>query len=240
MAWRVKEIMNPELYSVRPDQPAEQIRSTLVTLGITAAPVLDGNGRPLGVVSLRDLAEIPDGATAGDRMTRPAISVRPEESIETAARLLADTGLHHLPVVAADGRAVGFVSALDIVRGLIGAPAPHPSGFPHLDRETGLTWTDARSLEIGHIEAAPDGPGLFVLIYGPAGRPDQVVWAEEANNVRSRLLDVLSTPQTEKPLLARWLERGGLRFRAAPVTDRNRRLRVLARLREGENPERPR
>src|SRR5205085_5868355 len=134
--------------------------------GITAAPVVDGDQRVIGLISLRDVADALPGMTVGDRMTRPAVFVRAEETISAAARLLADTGFHHLPVVDPDGRAVGFVSALDLLRGLLGEPAPHPSVFPHLEQRTGLAWTDEHPLAFDHVEAAPDGAGLLLLIHG--------------------------------------------------------------------------
>jgi hypothetical protein len=69
-----------------------------------------------------------------------------------------------------------------------------------------------------------------VLVSGKPNRPDSIVWVEGPNNVRSRLLDLLSLPQTEQPMLARLLDRGNLRFRAAAVRDPIRQ-RLLARLR---------
>ena len=82
-------------------------------------------------------------------------------------------------------------------------------------------------LKIDAVEAAPDGPGLLMLIYGGADIPETVVWGESAENVRSRVLELLSSPQTDAPLLAYWLERGNLRFRTASVSDPMERQRVL-------------
>jgi CBS domain-containing protein len=160
-------------------------------------------------------------------MTRPAAVVHEEAAIASAGRLLAETGYHRLVVVDHHGRAVGVVSALDVVRGLLGVPVVHPASFPHLDPRTGLVWTDDQPLVVDRLEAAPDGPGLIVLIHGGAGVPERVVWAESARNVYARLTDMLSTPQADHPALAFWLNRGPLRFRTAALSEDDLQRRTL-------------
>jgi CBS domain-containing protein len=182
------------------------------------------------MVSWRDLVGDRAGRTAGERMTRPPATVAAEGSITTAARRLARTGYHRLIVVDASGRAVGVVSSLDVVRGLMGLPTPHPASFPHLDPETGLAWTDDVPLDMDERGAAPDGPGVLVILHGGAGTPERVIWAESAPSVRRRLEELLTT--TPPPLLGAWLARGGLRFRAAcGATEAERAATVAAVLR---------
>jgi hypothetical protein len=231
MAIRVVEIMNREVFSLSPGEPADDALADLIALGISGAPVVDEEGRPLGVVSLRDLAGRRHGDTAGQIMTRPAAVVRQEEAIAQAGRVLAQTGYHRLVVVDGEGRAAGVVSALDVLRGLLGLPAVHPAAFPHLDPELGLVWTDEQPLVAGGLEGAPDGPGLIVLTHGAAGIPERVVWVESAQDVYTRLTDMVSGPQTEQPVLAYWLGRGPLRFRAAAVPQADLRRRALERVR---------
>jgi CBS domain-containing protein len=218
MAKRVEEIMNRELFWVGPDERAETVLGYILALGITGVPVLDRERRPLGMVSFRDLAW-GQGARVDERMHRPALTVRADASIEAAARLIAETGFHRLPVVDAQGRAAGVVSVLDVLRGMIGAPAPHPAQFPHYDGERGLVWTDDTPLEMDRIEAAPEAPGVLLLVQGGANVVDHIVWAEAARDLRRRLLDLLSMPQNGTPQLARILERQNVRFRAAAVDE---------------------
>jgi CBS domain-containing protein len=239
MAIRVKEIMNREVFSLHPEDSADDALADLIALGITGAPVVDAQGRPLGVLSLRDLAGWGQGATAGEVMSRPAAVVRDEDAIAQAGRLLAASGYHRLVVIDTEGRVVGIVSALDVVRGLLGVPAVHPASFPHLDAELGLVWTDDHPLVQEGLEVAPDGPGLIVLVHGGAGVPERVVWAEAAQDVYTRLTDMLATPQTDQPVLAYWLRRGSLRFRSAAVADDDLRRRALHRVRERERPAAP-
>jgi len=209
----VREIMNPELFSVGHEEPDSSALGGILAMGITAAPVLDDGRRPLGVASLRDLVESRDGALAAERMTSPAVVVRDDARIADAARLIGETSHRHLVVVDEDGRAVGMVSAIDVVRALAGLPSQHPAAFPHLDTRTGLTWTEDMVLDSTHVEAAFDGPGLILLVRDAPGVPRRVVWGEVADSVFTRLTDMLSLPQ-ESPELGRLLaDRGRLRFR---------------------------
>lgn len=225
MATRVREIMNRELFSVRGEEPAEAVLKGILSLGITGAPVVDAGGRPLGMISLRDLVGPRPGATAAERMTSPAVTIPASARIEEAGRRLSETGYHRLVAVDETERAVGIVSGLDVVRGLLGIPAGHPAAFPHLDRETGLVWTDDLPLEARRVALAPQGPGLIVLIHGGAGVPERAVWAEACEEVRSRLGDMLARPQPD--LLGAWLDHGSLRFRAAIHPDPGRRQAAL-------------
>ena len=211
--------MNPELFNVGPDVSVASTREGILAMGITAAAVLDGNQRPLGVASLRDLVEAPDGAPTSERMTSPAVVVRDDARIADAALLIGETGYRHLVVVDETGRAVGMVSAVDLVRALAGLPAQHPAAFPHLDTKTGLIWTDDTALDMAHLGAATHGPGLIMLVHDAPGVPRRVVWAEPAANVFTRLTGMLTLPQ-ESPELARWLaDPAGLRFRVAVAFD---------------------
>ena len=127
MALRVGEIMNGELFSVGREDAVDMALRAILLLGITGVPVLDDNGKPLGLVSLRDLVADKPGTTVGERMTQPPATVTADARIAAAARILARTRYHRLVVVDSAGRAIGMVSAVDMVRGLLGLPAEHPA-----------------------------------------------------------------------------------------------------------------
>ena len=107
---------------------------------VSAFPVLDDNGKVIGVVSEADLLakqaldSEPDGmpgmitgllrrrehekargVTAGDLMTSPPVTVTPDDTLERAARLMYTHKVKRLPVVAADGHLVGIVSRADLL-----------------------------------------------------------------------------------------------------------------------------
>jgi CBS domain-containing protein len=218
MAVEVREIMNHELFSVRADERVGDVRHYLVALGVSAAPVIDRHGRPCGFITLRELAEAPEHAHVASRMSAPVDTVEPSATIEQAARLMSARSHHHLVCVDDEGRAIGFVGALDVLRGLIGQPAPHPESFPHYDAVNGLTWSNESQLTFAAVEYAPDGPGVFVLIDAAPQRPNRLVWSEATDHVRRRLRDMISTPGTAPPHLMDAAVSGRLWFRCAPVT----------------------
>jgi CBS domain-containing protein len=227
MARIVREIMNRELVATRVGEQPELLRDMILALGITALPVLDDDRRPIAVVSLRDLV---DAKRGGSPYSTPAIVVRETASIDDAARRLADADVHHLVAVDNEGRAVGVVSAIDVVRGLIGLPARHPASFPHYDPALGVEWCDDTPLERGRELVAPAGPGLLVLVRGSAGQPEVPVWAESCVNVRARV-EELVVGKSREPALAAILHGDTLRFRSASVANPNERLRITELLR---------
>lgn len=219
MAVIVEEIMNRELFSVRPDEPSEPVLRYLHLLGASGAPVLDDEGKPVGMITLRDFVEPKKGDLVGERMTTPALTVPAKAGIAEAGRRMAEAAYHHLAAIDEHGRAVGFVSALDVVRGLLGLPSAHPRQFPHYDKATGLTWIDDRALSFDHVEAAPAEAGVIVLLHGGPGEPERVVWAETSQDMRARLVDLLAHPEAQRPPLAGWLRAPGMRFRCAAAAD---------------------
>jgi CBS domain-containing protein len=242
MALSVSEIVNRELFRTRSEDPAEQVLRELLALGIQSAPVVDAEDRPIGVVSLADLVGCePDGQeVAGARMSAPAITIQDGAPIAHAARLMAEAEIHHLTVVDESGRAVGHLSSLDVVRALAGLPARHPWTFPHYDRRTGFVWSDDQPLDFDHVELAPAERGLLVLVHGGAGEAERPAWGELAEDVRGRLIEMLTAPERENVAVAHWLRRGGgLRFRTAKFPSvRGRKRAEAALLEQMERPPR--
>lgn len=228
MALTVAEVMNREIYAARPDEEATSVLRDLLNLGVGGGPVVDPEHRPVGVVSVRDLATAGQDAKVKDRMTTPPIVVGRNQSIQDAAVLMAETGYHRL-VVVEDDKAVGIVSSLDIIRGLVGLPSRHPMSFPHYDSRTGAVWSDPEFLDLEHVEAAPMAPGVFIILDGGANRPERVVWGEASENVRQRLIDYLSNPAFRPSTMTSWWGGTNLRFKSARSQDPDDRLQLLKR-----------
>jgi CBS domain-containing protein len=229
MSRSVAEIMNRELLAVVAETPLQAVRELLRTFAIGAVPVLDDSRRPLGMVT--SMVALEAGGTAGDRMTRPAACVEGSTEIEDAARQLAVANAHHLVVVDSAGTAVGIVSAVDLLRAMLGVPAHHPAAFPHWDAASQWSWTDEWPLDQEHASQAPDVAGALVLARGLAGEVDAVVWVEECADVRERVVALTAPGSSEEPALARLLEGHSLRFRAAAVRDEANRERIASGLR---------
>ncbi|MEE1786710.1 CBS domain-containing protein [Streptomyces sp. SP17BM10] len=135
----VGELMTPAVVHVRPDTGFKEIARLLAEHDITAVPVVDGEDRPLGLVSEADLLlneaaqEDPAGlllapdlpprerarsraTTAVGLMSAPAVCARPEWTVVEAARLMQGERVKRLPVVDEAGRLVGIVSRSDLLR----------------------------------------------------------------------------------------------------------------------------
>jgi CBS domain-containing protein len=116
--------MNPEIVYLRQGSRAAIALRPILDFGITALPVLDEDDHPVGVISLRDLV---DSKRATVQASRPPICVGVDATIEEGGRVLTEAGVHHLVVIDPGGRAVGVLSSLDVLRGLLGEASKHPS-----------------------------------------------------------------------------------------------------------------
>lgn len=125
----VGELMSIEPVTIGIDESigrAEQLMSERV---ITGLPVVDRIGRLQGVLSQTDivrahasgqpLANWP-GLAVRHLMTSPALTIRLDESLLTAARMMEQHHVHRLVVVAPDGQhPVGVISTTDLVHALV-------------------------------------------------------------------------------------------------------------------------
>lgn len=206
--------MNHEVYSVEAEEAAGEVLGMILTLGITAAPVVDAKRVPLGLVSLRNLARASRTDSVSKHMTTPAATVHPSTSLAEAARQMGQLSYHHLVVVDENEQVVGFLSSLDVIRGLTGLPASHPPAFPHQEPESGMRWTPTLPLEATNIDkVAHAGPGMLVLTKPDS--PDDVLWAEASNDVRTRLHAFVSGEHNLPEQVAEHLSQGQLSFRTA-------------------------
>lgn len=218
--------MNSELAYARPESSDEVIRELILAYGITAVPILDAKHYPIGVVSLRDLI---DPGKRDRRMSSPAVTIAVTATLDEAATMFCESGLHHLVVVDEKGVAVGMVSLIDVLRGLRGVLASHPKAFPHRDRKLGISWTHEGPLDSEKVQSVPSYEGIVVLSYGGAHVREVRVWVEASSNVRLRLEDMLTLPQ-DSPRLRELLACGNLRFRTARVADASRREAIVAQV----------
>ena len=136
----VKDVMSTLPVWVSESTSFREIAARLRECRVSAFPVLDEDGKVTGVVSEADLlvkeavADEPNvvwgllagivhhaerakarGITAADLMTSPAVTIRPDDTVEHAAKLMYDRKVKRLPVVDQGDRLVGIISRTDIL-----------------------------------------------------------------------------------------------------------------------------
>ena len=117
---KILEVKGQDVITVGPDMPMRAFAQIVIQRKIGAAPVTDGDGNLVGVISERDVVRGFDahgGAltekSVGDLMTRDVISCAPESSIPDVAVLMSKHAIRHVAVLD-DGALVGFISIRDV------------------------------------------------------------------------------------------------------------------------------
>lgn len=134
------DLMTPGPKSLRRDATVAEAAAFLSTRGISAAPVIDEAGRPVGVVSRTDLLHHhgqravrllaaplapggrgpdPDGRTPARNVMTPAVfCVRADTPAAKVVDKMLALNVRRLFVVDEAGVLIGVVSAFDVLRGL--------------------------------------------------------------------------------------------------------------------------
>ena len=114
----------PPIHAIDPDEPVLEAIELMSERGIGALLVMKGTELK-GIVTERDYARkvVLLGRSSSDTpvwqiMTSPAVTVTPEDNIETCMRLMTDKRVRHLPVVAHD-KVIGVLSIGDLVKAII-------------------------------------------------------------------------------------------------------------------------
>jgi CBS domain-containing protein len=127
----LSRVMRTDVITIAPSASLRDVRELLLDHGISGAPVVDTEGRPLGMVSKTDLLRCEIGsANAKDIMTPLTVSLGADSTVAHAAALMVHEGIHRIVVVGADGRVTGLVTPLDILRAMavaVGYTLPAPA-----------------------------------------------------------------------------------------------------------------
>jgi CBS domain-containing protein len=144
---KAKDIMTKEVITVKPETTLEELARLLMKQQISGAPVVDHNGKIVGIVTENDLisknsrlhiptilrlfdAYIPLGtskmesdirkmaaSTVEDICTKEIITVDEEASVEYIATIMTEKRIHILPVVR-EGKLVGIIGKKDLIKGI--------------------------------------------------------------------------------------------------------------------------
>ncbi|MFN3543228.1 MAG: DUF294 nucleotidyltransferase-like domain-containing protein [Thiobacillus sp.] len=138
-------------FSVPPDTPLATALGAMEKARIGSVVVADGVGKPLGILTLKDvlarvtLAGVPLTTPISAVMTPDPATLPDDAPVADALVLMARQGIHHLPLVQ-DGKLVGVISEKDVfalrrlsVEGITSAlmRTDDPARLPALARDIG-------------------------------------------------------------------------------------------------------
>lgn len=144
---RCADIMSRPVRTVTPEAPLREAWQVLRDAGIRALPVVDAEGRAIGIVTAADLArgsplDVADtlgrrlrslvrGGSGGPQqvhevMAQPVQTARQDQHAMDLMPLFSQGGHHHLPIVDADERVVGILTQTDFMRTLARLLPPDP------------------------------------------------------------------------------------------------------------------
>lgn len=209
-----RDVMTTNAVTISPGTPVAEIAKLLIERRISAVPVVDAEGRVLGIVSEGDLMRRPEsesephhswwlrlfespeehaaeyakthGLRAEDVMTREVVSVAEDRPVGEIAELLEERRIKRVPVTR-DGRLVGIVSRADLLRALAAASSLAPPPPPADDQAL-----RERILETLERELGPSTRFIGVTVTDGSAH----VWgsAESAEEKRAIRVAVENTP----------------------------------------------
>ena len=117
----VQEAMTSNPTAITPDTTVQEAARLMKTEDVGALPVVE-DGRLTCVVTDRDLAVrgVAEGLAAETAVrelaSKNVATIDPQQSLEEAARLMAEHQVRRLPVVEEDGRLVGMLAQADVAQ----------------------------------------------------------------------------------------------------------------------------
>jgi acetoin utilization protein AcuB len=140
---RVSDLMSRDVATVGVADSCQEAVARMVRRKIRHLPVVERDGRLVGVVTDRDLRhrlfeprvmkeigtvsvdQILKTVPVKDIMSAPVVTVGPQDELETAARVMLEDKVGSLPVVE-NGRVVGIITETDLLRQIVRADACSP------------------------------------------------------------------------------------------------------------------
>lgn len=116
MSVKVEELMTRSVVTAQPHQSVEHVRKIIEKNSISALPVVDSDGHPVGIVSATDLVQdLKPGMPISQIMTEKVYTVPLYDDTSIAARVMRNHHIHRV-VVTHEQKVVGMLSAFDLLR----------------------------------------------------------------------------------------------------------------------------
>jgi CBS domain-containing protein len=115
----VKDAMTPDVKTVQPSVPLTDAATLMKQEDVGSVPVVDGD-RLVGMLTDRDIVVRgiaeggdPHAIKAADIASRDIVTVRPDDDLDEALRVMAQHQVRRVPVVD-DGHLVGILAQADV------------------------------------------------------------------------------------------------------------------------------
>jgi CBS domain-containing protein len=112
--------------TAKPDETLQEAARKLAQYNVGSLPVVDGEGRIVGIVTERDIVRLiaSHGPQALQKkleevMTRSLVTASPDEPIPQLAQKMIQHGILHIPVVDSQRKVLGVVSIRRILRHIL-------------------------------------------------------------------------------------------------------------------------
>jgi len=113
---KVHELMSGTVVTTQPHASVERVRGILQRNKVGALPVVDSEGRPVGIVSATDLVpELKPESPIKTIMTEKVYTVPKYDDVSVAARIMRNHKIHRV-VVTDEQKVVGMISAFDLLK----------------------------------------------------------------------------------------------------------------------------
>ena len=115
----VQEAMTSNPTAITPDTTVQEAARLMKSEDVGALPIVE-DGRLTCVITDRDLAirGVADGldgaSSVRELASKDVVTIDPQQSLEEAARLMAEHQIRRLPVVEEDGWLVGMLAQADV------------------------------------------------------------------------------------------------------------------------------
>lgn len=123
MTLHASDVMVKDVITVNEKTPLKEVTKLFGEKRITGVPVVNAGGQLVGVLSESDIIRKTTslGAwspnQAGQIMTKPAVTVAPDETLQKVCELMHDRRIHRV-VVADDSGIQGIITTMDILRAI--------------------------------------------------------------------------------------------------------------------------
>jgi CBS domain-containing protein len=116
---KVHDVMRVGVVTCRPETKLDDVARMMVGYDVHSIVVAEvGKATPWGIVTSLDLAGAPDqldSLTAGEVASTNLVTIKSDEPLEKAAKLMAEHGISHLVAVQPDvDRPAGMISSRDL------------------------------------------------------------------------------------------------------------------------------